>query len=337
MTGHPPELARLVAELRVLRERGLLRQRHHPFPVLEEAARQAGASVDQLLEQVVARMDGQLGEATAYTLGLVPGTKDWAAQDRRKRAAALYGVTPERFRRQQELLILENLAHEILGRPPEAAECDELPMGGSLRVVTKAGAVTLHRQPVETLRGVEVIVSSENIYLEMSKWYKSSMSARLRSAAAVRNELGDVVDDVLQRELREWLAARGRAGGTVMAGTVVPTSAGELERHGVRRICHAAVVVPRAGGDTYDVERAAVARTVAWVFDHLEREGFRSVCLPLFGSGRGGLDPAVAFSCLWEALAPELAREVEVHLVVRSARGTSAALDGLRAEGSVQE
>jgi O-acetyl-ADP-ribose deacetylase (regulator of RNase III) len=323
------QLDQLVAELRLLREKGLLRLRHHPFPELTYAGKALGMPVDRLIEHVVSLLDGQLAEATAYTFGTAAGTRDWPAQDRRKRAAQLYGVTPERFRKHQERLILENVAQEILNLL-DTARPGRPPISGRILLQVGGVQVTVHPIPVETLCDVDVVVSSENVYLEMSKSYKSSMSAALRNAAALRNSVGEVTDDVLPRELREWIHAHGRRSGPVTAGTVVPTSPGELSRQGIKRVYHAAIVVPRVGENAYDVEPGAVLRAVGNIFALAREEGMRSVCLPLFGAGRGGLDPTTAFSYLWAPLRRVLNGGCEVHLVARSEHGLTAITMGLR-------
>ncbi|MDF5757506.1 macro domain-containing protein [Spongiactinospora sp. TRM90649] len=331
MAEPPLDPRALAEELRVLRRAGLLRLRDHELPALTGAADAAGLPIDDLLDRVVAGLDGNLAQATAYTFGLAAGTRDWPAQERRKQAAKLYGVSPDAFRKSQEELILKNLAHEIIKLVDGYGYTGTgLPLGTTRRIPVGGTAVTLHRRPVETLRGVEVIVSSENTYLEMSKTYKSSLSATLRNAAAVRNEAGDVVDDVLPRQLRAWMRAHGREGGTVIAGTVVPTSPGELAGNGVRRVYHAATVVPRPGADRYDVQPVAVVRAVRNVFGLAAHEGMRSICFPLFGAGRGGLEAGTAFDYLWSALAPYLGEPFDIHVITRSDQGTRAALTGLQ-------
>ncbi|MEO3807777.1 hypothetical protein ABGB17_02100 [Sphaerisporangium sp. B11E5] len=344
-----------MAEIRMVRERGLLRLNQVRLPALEAAVTVLGlpaaegllgSSIIRLLERVLGRLGGgTLGEATAYTLGLVPGTRDWPAQTRRQRAAEVYGLSVERFRKDRERLILGHVAETILALCAEAVsapeEVDVPAVGGARRLVARAGdadvVITLHRGPVETLRGIDVLVSSENIYLEMAKTYRSSLSATLRNVAARRGETGDVVDDVLQRELREWLRAHGREGTPVAPGTVVATSPGELARQGVRRVYHAATAVPRPGTEGYTVEPAAVLRAVRSVFAlaRSERDRFdpplRSLGLPLFGAGRAGLPPETSFAYLWAALEPELSTSGpwDIHLITRRERTATAVISAL--------
>jgi O-acetyl-ADP-ribose deacetylase (regulator of RNase III) len=76
----------------------------------------------------------------------------------------------------------------------------------------------------------------------------------------------------------------------------------------IRRIYHAAIATPVAGTNYYDVEPASVATAVrnALALARAEQALFEpalsSIAFPLFGAGRGALDPAVSFAWLWTAL-----------------------------------
>src|SRR5262249_53080083 len=101
----PPSHAQLVTDLQRVREKGLVHLRQLGLPALYQAAWLCDltdgsgpepAAIEALLRQAVERLGGgNLGEAAAYTFGLVPGTKDRPAQDRRAAVARLYGVTPD--------------------------------------------------------------------------------------------------------------------------------------------------------------------------------------------------------------------------------------------------
>nr|WP_062339734.1 macro domain-containing protein [Herbidospora sakaeratensis] len=332
----PPSREALIADLRVLREKGLLRRHSLELAALTAVCRRLALPVERVLDLVIGRLDGKLAEAAAHSMGMTPGMRDWPGQERRARAARVYGVSVERFRKHHELLVLGELAQGLLdlagapgrGRPR---------LGGSVEFRFRGVPILTHRRPIETLRDVDVLVSSENVYLEMSKPFKATLSATLRKAAAVWDPSGRLVDDVLPRELRGWLREHGREGEAVAAGTVVPTSSGELARQGVNRVYHAAVAVPRAGANDYDVDATAVMRAVHNVFDLAGTEGWRSVALPLLGAGRGGLQPEVAFAYVWAALESRLDQGLLVHLVTRSERSSEALTKGLRAAGAEHE
>jgi hypothetical protein len=177
---------------------------------------------------------------------------------------------------------------------------------------------------VDSLRDVDIVVSSENVYLEPSRIWAVTLSGALRSAAAVRDRGGHVVTDVVAEELIAWRRANHVDSGPVEPGVVAVTSGGMLADKGVRRLFHAAVAVPRSGTNSYEVSRHAIAVAVDGVFRLADQERtadpasppLRSVLLPLFGAGRGGLSGSESFRCLWHALGLALVREPtwEVHL-----------------------
>ncbi|MBD3004135.1 Appr-1-p processing protein [Streptomyces sp. 5-10] len=374
-----PTYDQLLEELKGIRRPGLPDLRSIDRPALRAAAVAGGfcdgsddapAGIEALLKEAVRRLGERdlLGQAAAHTFGLLPDRRGAPAHDRRKVAAAVYGVTPERFRKHQETQVIQQLAEAVLtilreppalsggqgstGRRPGPGAGAQLPGGPSaagqstlarsgrgpsvsrigqeppLRVdsvpVDARSTLTLHVSPIELLRDIEVLVSSENVYLEMSKTFRPTVSGALRLAAAVRDPAGEIVDDVLARELAAWLRAHGRPGLPIRPGTVVPTSPGALAARGVRRIYHAAVATPL--DDTYEVRPESIARAVGACFAlaRAERDRYEpalsSICFPLLGAGRGGLTPAVSATWLRWAIRDELARDARwrVHLVVRS-------------------
>ncbi|GAA4907287.1 hypothetical protein ACFPM3_13325 [Streptomyces coeruleoprunus] len=334
-TGPLPDHASLLDEVKAVRRAGLVRLRALDLPALSRAAGPVGhgpdaPAVERLLRAAVARLDaGTLRDAAAYTLGLARGTRDWPAADRRRRAAAVYGVSVERFRKHHEPLVLGQIAEQIAAAAAERAGPERAavpPPPRDTHRVLRAGPhrLTLHVHPVDLLRDVDVVVSPANVWFALPEPYKSSVPASLRRAGALRGPTGELLDDLIHAELRTWAARHGAAGRPAQPATVAVTGSGALAAQGVRRIYHAAVAVPRAGTNDYDVLPADVTRAVTRVFALLAEESgrfdppLRSVCLPLLGAGRGGLDPGVSAAAVWAAVGAELARGArwDVHLVV---------------------
>ncbi|WP_329236888.1 macro domain-containing protein [Streptomyces sp. NBC_01460] len=284
-----------------------------------------------------------LARAAAHSFGLFVFRRGVAAADRRKAAAGVYGVSTERFRKSQEREVLDGLASAVLalarsgrsgavgdggaGAPdrarPEPRTAVTTPLGGpvpgGLRPVPSAsrpvlGSVAIRLTPIERIRDTDILVSSENVYLEMSKSFRPTVSGVLRRAAAERSN-GEVVDDVLARELAVWLHANRRTGLGVQPGTVVPTSAGALSRQGIRRVYHAAVATPVDHGNRYHVAPGTVTDAVRGCFElaRAERQSLAlpltSICFPLLGAGRGGLPPGDAAAQLLGAVRGELRRD----------------------------
>ncbi|MFF7144816.1 hypothetical protein ACFZB5_26935 [Streptomyces nodosus] len=333
------DLASVLREVKMVRAEGLVRIRELHLPLLRRAAAPLSAAVtdawpveiENLLSVAVSRLGGgDLQKAAAVTLGLAPGMRDRPAADRRRIAAKVYSVSVERFRKSQEEMVLGQIAEQICwiaGTGTRGTERSGLPLLAphlqhrSLRV----GSVelTLHVHSVELVRDVDVIVSPLNTHLSLPEMFKASVPAALRRAGAVRDTAGDVIADAIHDDLIDWRKAHGVLGRPALPGTVAPTGPGALAAQGVRRIYHAAVTVPRAGTNDYDVTpqdvSAAAARALALMSE--ERDAFtpplRSICFPLLGAGRGGLPPGTSVSALWAALVADSAPDRDLHLVVR--------------------
>ncbi|MDT0269006.1 macro domain-containing protein [Streptomyces sp. DSM 44915] len=368
----PPTHVELVADLRALRRPGLAGLRSLSLPALRASTEVCGlstgpddlpAGVETLLRQATRRLGEHdtLGRAAARTFGLVPGYRGATAYDRRKAAAEVYRVSTETFRKRQEVQVFDQLAEAVLtlcreyrrrfadaapapgGSRPAAArsgrESTAPPFSYRTTVVDAPAEFVLHVSPVDLLRDVDVIVSSENVYLEMSKTFWPTFSGTLRRTCAVRNASGEIVDDVLARELSAWLRQNGRPGLPVRPGTVAPTSSGAMAQQGVRRIYHAAVAVPLLDREGYQVAPDDIARAVreAFALARAERGRFdpplTSICFPLMGSGRGGVSVETSASWIGWAVHEELTRDPSwtVHLVVRD-RATAEGITDLGPE-----
>jgi len=351
-------LENIVADLRLLRERGIVRIRHTELAALRLAADRAAVvpagdtgprAIEALLQAAVANLEGSsLGIAAKRTFGLTRGARDRPAQDRRRWAAQEYGVSVERFRKHHERVIIEQVAEEILelcqpaaAKSRAAARVPEL--ATEIRLECRAGdtwfPVVVHVEPVELVRDIDVIVAPANVYLELPQAYKASVSAALRRAAARRGADGAVIADPVAAELQAWVTENGRPGLPVNPGTVAATSAGGLARQGIRRIYHAAVAAPRPGTNDYDVEPTSIAQAVhaAFTTARAERDQFRprlkSLGFPLLGAGRGGLSSAVSFAWIWAAVEREMRADGSwsIHFITHQRAAANAIATGLAA------
>ncbi|MFJ1668691.1 macro domain-containing protein [Streptomyces bottropensis] len=370
----PTTLGKLVDELGRVRALGLLRLHEAELETLSAcvAGRSPGAdvaaapgdraqpeAVERLLHAVLLGLDGELlRDAALHSFGFAPGTRDLSGKERRERAAHVYRVGAERFRKHQEKLMLQQVARAILnhgGRepapvPPDSREGSGDGVRGSAVAPVRAGRhvlrtafshgdvlLTLHVAPIELVTGVDVLVSSENIYFEMSKTFRRTVSGSLRRAGATKDAVGRITDDVIARQLSDWVRNFGVPGLPVAAGTVAVTSPGALAAQGVRRILHAAVATPSATGDGYETAPAAVATAVRRVFQLAAAERrsgrvpLRSVALPLLGAGRGGLDARTSAETVVGTLEQVLRDDPDwsVHLVTRNPLSARAVLDVL--------
>ncbi|MFF3498563.1 macro domain-containing protein [Streptomyces sp. NPDC003247] len=342
-----PERADLVQELRLLRRGGLPALQSLVPEGLRAATLYAGYAhgeddladgAERLLRAAARRLgaDDLIGRAAQCTYGLLPGRRGDPAAERRRAAALVYGVTPERFRHSQELQVVEQLAGAVLAEAREPSGPTARPDGAGAQAADapalvprlglpgRAGSrrVTVHIAPIELLRNIDILVSSENVHLEMSKSFRPTVSGALRRSAAVGCAADGPVTDVLAEELAAW--ARARPGVLPLrAGTVVSTGPGALAARGVRRVYHAALAVPEGLG--YRVDPQSIATAVAACFARARQEradghaGLRSLCFPLLGAGRGGLDRRTSAAWLRWAVEDALTADPDwqVHVVTR--------------------
>ncbi len=140
-------------------------------------------------------------------------------------------------------------------------------------------------------REIDVWVNSENTNMQMARYYERSLSANIRYWAAVKDQSGQVVDDVIARLLREKKGPRELS---VEPGTVWVTDSGELHQsNGVKKIFHAAAVRGVVGGG-YEV----VPNVWECVTNSLQRldeerkedDNLRTIVFPMMGTGVGGGD-----------------------------------------------
>lgn len=146
---------------------------------------------------------------------------------------------------------------------------------------------------IAQIGNADVLVNSENDHLFMDQTSKHTVSASLHAFSADWDEAGRLVKDVVQVEL-DRLADNMTL--PLPPGTVVVTSAGNLETNNVRHILHAVAVTTQPDHRFKAVSRVQLGRCVTNVLsrvDELNRRRhsqnpLKRIVMPIFGSGEGG-------------------------------------------------
>lgn len=121
----PPSIEDVVDDLKLLRQKGLLRCSTTSLPALAALAVLRGLApapnadnvgVERLLRAAVAGLgEEEPGRAVQYLFGLVPGTIGRRPTDLREAAAREYGqLSPETFRKRHEPLLIRRVAQQLL-------------------------------------------------------------------------------------------------------------------------------------------------------------------------------------------------------------------------------
>jgi hypothetical protein len=162
--------------------------------------------------------------------------------------------------------------------------------------------VIIHAGPIDELTNIDVIVASENTHFDLARPFKPSTSGRLRKTAGAKDDKGNITKDIVLEELEQWRKNENNGNKVVPDGIVVPTSSGEMKKSGVERIYHAAIAEPIPGVHGYttsaEIVEVASLNTIALLSDEQDKGIIPkpcSLCLPLFGAGRGKMDPIESF------------------------------------------
>lgn len=137
---------------------------------------------------------------------------------------------------------------------------------------------------IKHITNVDVWVNSENTNMQMARHFERSISSTIRYEGAIKDDTGDVIDDVIAKDLKK--VTKGR---DCTAGTIVVTTAGALEeKNNVKRIFHAAAVVGEPGkgyrpiSNIEDCVRNALAKADSKALADVD---IQSILFPLMGTG----------------------------------------------------
>ncbi len=182
------------------------------------------------------------------------------------------------------------------------------------------------------LRDIDVLVNTENNYMQMARAFeRTTLSASLRRAGALTTASA-LQEDTVQLALDAQLTQSPHYQRPILAGQVIPTVAGHpdsvlVQRNGVRYLLHAATVMV-LGERLVTIEPEELQETVFNCFQAVEAidaargvispEGsswheaemagqesyrpIRSIAFPLLGTGRGGRDAREVADAMVEAL-----------------------------------
>jgi nudix-type nucleoside diphosphatase (YffH/AdpP family) len=166
--------------------------------------------------------------------------------------------------------------------------------------------------PINGVRDASLWVNSENEDMIMDRFIGRSISANIRWLGAIKDDQDNVIEDVINNELRRKIGNKAPA----RIGTVFETESGALEStHGVRAVFHVATVKGGGAGAGFraDLEDLAMCVRTVLVRAHDRNLRFRptslifgkknceSILFPMLGAGDGGLRIEAVVPRLFEA------------------------------------
>lgn len=178
-----PSFAGVLADVQLIREKGLGNVRHYPVPALHVASgicdlatsdEQQPAAIEALLRLAAEALGGgREGDAVEYSLGLIPGTKLWPSGQRRTEAAKIYRLSVDRFRKGYEPQLLEQVAEGVL------AVCHD-------KELRRARLQMEQRHPADSRLAVQWVERFEAYYRIWTPAY--ALAANLEAAVTTRRD-----------------------------------------------------------------------------------------------------------------------------------------------------
>jgi O-acetyl-ADP-ribose deacetylase (regulator of RNase III) len=171
---------------------------------------------------------------------------------------------------------------------PGVAATYQLPGDPQRRIVIRTGGV----QDVE---GIDILVSSENTDLQLSRYYDPTMSGALRYLDAEKDAVGNVIGDAFRDNLSKVMQNL-KISPPAMPGAVIPVPTTGLQEKGVQFVFHVAAVRGVVNSGYHPVEQLDLCVKNAFLqFAKLAKgHDIKSMLLPLFGAGSAKLDPLQA-------------------------------------------
>jgi O-acetyl-ADP-ribose deacetylase (regulator of RNase III) len=212
-----------------------------------------------------------------------------------------YGSTSSLKAVRADALLSENqsLKQDLANAQKLTGKPDPRPIGTTekLEYLVKNGGgrkLCLITGDIENVKNVDAWVSSENTNMQMARFYDRSISGTIRYAAAKKNALNRIEQDVIAEELKVKMEGEKY----VEPATVIETSSGELLRtNAVKKIFHVAAVAGQVGVGYRPVGN--IGKCVASVLAVAGKDpSIQSILFPLLGAGTAQADLTSTASAL---------------------------------------
>lgn len=171
---------------------------------------------------------------------------------------------------------------------------------------------------VSHITEVDVIVTSEDTSLDLGSISGTSVSGRVRKLAATKNLSGEIETDNLRLFLNDWKEEFGKQAGFDLGHTVVVSTPFCAAKNNVKAII-LAVALRRDVNNKGAIEESSVYKIVKSSLAETIALGHRSIFIPIFGLGSGGVSIDDALSATVTSLASCLLQEnvgLEIYLGV---------------------
>lgn len=160
---------------------------------------------------------------------------------------------------------------------------------------------------ITQIKNVDVIVNSENVYMQMERVFaEKGVSKHIRvDGARIRGF--NIEDDTIQNEINEFIKKHYHGITPVPQGSVIYTRAGgddsKLRQRGIRYIFHVAIQNATLDAPYPITSDKTVRDSIENCFSRVdELQDIQSIIFPIIGSGNAGLDFTVSAKAILETI-----------------------------------
>lgn len=167
------------------------------------------------------------------------------------------------------------------------------------------------------ISNIDVMVTSENDELELGSMNGTSISGRLRKIAAQYNSEGKLINDHLGEFVSQWKRDNHNYG-PFSLGTTIIAPPFNASNQGVKNIVLAVTLKKDSAGES-QISELSIKKIINDALNLCRDNDYRSVLIPIFGVGSGGIKPTKALTKVLNPLKYILDQEdhdVEVFLGV---------------------
>lgn len=172
--------------------------------------------------------------------------------------------------------------------------------------VTKSGSFKINNSnvccflgSVENISDIDVVVTSENINLDLGSIGGTSVSGRIRKMAASFDNKNGLVSDNLNDFITDWKKEYGL--GPFAKGQCIISPSFNAEKNGIKSIVHA-IAIEKNAGKPANIDFSAIKTIVKCSIRHTLDENYNSIFIPVFGLGSGQVEQEEAINYTVDAI-----------------------------------
>lgn len=136
---------------------------------------------------------------------------------------------------------------------------------------------------IKDVKGIQVIVTSENSDLDLASPSSTSISGRVRYMASTKDATGNIIKDPLYENIKAFKDDNNKHNNFDL-GTCFISHTSELQKYGIESIIHA-VSIKKNNDNTIYCNKSSIKDILSYSIKYCVENSFDSIFIPIFGIG----------------------------------------------------